>query len=78
MAELGKTLRVVAVGELCASDICGECCENCPRNTSGKQMTLIDGVNRQSVENLFDEVEIVPVGTLARLQELEKKIAEQA
>jgi hypothetical protein len=76
MAEIGKKLKVVAVGNLCASDICGEKCENCPRNESGIQATLLEGVTRSSVELLFDEVELLPVGTLAKLEELEKKLAE--
>lgn len=74
MEENGKTLRVVAVGELCASDVCGEGCETCPKNRPGTAMTLLEGVSNESVMYLFDEVEIVPAGTIEELKKLRNMI----
>ena len=69
--KLTTVMHVTAMGELTPSDIGGEACDGCRNNKSCGAAVLIKGVTKQATAMLFGNCEIVPVGTLKRIKELE-------
>lgn len=63
--------HVTAVGLLTPADIGGEQCEGCPHNIHGENSVLLSGVTGDVKKLLFEDCEIVPVGTKAKIEELE-------
>ena len=68
-------LKFLALGLLSASAIGGEACKDCPRNIPRMSAALLTGDGealRDCAKLLFKDCELVPVGTKARIAELEK------
>ena len=69
-----RGLHLSAMGSLRPSDLGGEACEDCPHNQHGDSCALIYGDGealRACAKLLFKECELVPLGTKARIAELE-------
>lgn len=75
MSEERKNLHLSGIGLLRPSDIGGEACEGCEHNQRGESCALVLGSGealRSCAKLLFKDCELVPVGTKARIAELEK------
>lgn len=67
-------LKFLALGLLSASAIGGEACKDCPHNIPRMSAALLTGDGealRDCAKLLFKDCELVPVGTKARIAELE-------
>lgn len=74
MSEERKNLQLTAIGLLRPSDIGGEVCEGCEHNTRSRSRALLHGCDdaiRDCASLLFEDCELVPIGTKARIKELE-------
>lgn len=70
-------LKFLALGLLSASAIGGEACKDCPHNIPRMSAALLTGDGealRDCAKLLFKDCELVPVGTKARIAELESAI----
>lgn len=68
-------LKFLALGLLSASAIGGEACKDCPHNIPRMSAALLTGDGealRDCAKLLFKDCELVPVGTKARIAELEQ------
>lgn len=77
MSEERKNLHLSEIGLLRPSDIGGEACEGCEHNQRGESCALVLGSGealRSCAKLLFKDCELVPVGTKARIAELEENI----
>lgn len=77
MSEERKNLHLSGIGSLRPSDIGGEACEGCEHNQRGESCALVLGSGealRSCAKLLFKDCELVPVGTKARIAELESAI----
>lgn len=75
MSEERKNLHLSGIGLLRPSDIGGEACEGCEHNQRGESCALVLGSGealRSCAKLLFKDCELVPVGTKARIAELEE------
>lgn len=72
--SMTEKMHVTAMGDLCPASIGGDVCEGCWNNKGNGAAVLISGVTKQAAQMLFEDCEIVPVGTLARIAELEKQL----
>ena len=75
MSEERKNLHLSGIGLLRPSNIGGEACEGCEHNQRGESCALVLGSGealRSCAKLLFKDCELVPVGTKARIAELEK------
>ncbi len=75
MSEERKNLHLSGIGSLRPSDIRGEACEGCEHNQRGESCALVLGSGealRSCAKLLFKDCELVPVGTKARIAELEE------
>lgn len=76
---MSENLHLSAMGLLRPADIGGEACEGCEHNERGKSCALVFGGRetlRACADLLFEDCEIVPIGTKARLAELETELPE--
>lgn len=74
MSEERKNLHLSGIGLLRPSNIGGEACEGCEHNQRGESCALVLGSGealRSCAKLLFKDCELVPVGTKARIAELE-------
>lgn len=67
-------LKILALGLLSASAIGGEACKDCPHNIPRMSAALLTGDGealRDCAKLLYKDCELVPLGTKARIAELE-------
>lgn len=77
MSEERKNLHLSGIGLLRPSNIGGEACEGCEHNQRGESCALVLGSGealRSCAKLLFKDCELVPVGTKARIAELEADV----
>ena len=70
-------LKFRALGLLSASAIGGEACKDCPHNIPRMSAALLTGDGealRDCAKLLYEDCELVPGGTKARIAELEQKL----
>ena len=75
--ELKLKLKFRALGLLSASAIGGEACKDCPHNIPRMSAALLTGDGealRDCAKLLFKDCELLPLGTKARIAELEQKL----
>lgn len=73
-------LKFRALGLLSASAIGGEACKDCPHNIPRMSAALLTGDGealRDCAKLLFKDCELLPLGTKARITELEQQLSEK-